>query len=79
VDNALAVQQMKEMLLTAVASLPPDYATVYRMRDLEELSGEEVSQALGISLQAMKSRLHRARAMVRESLDSALGQQVKHS
>jgi len=79
VDNALAAQQMKEMLLNAVASLPPDYATVYRMRDLEELSGEEVSQALGISLQAMKSRLHRARAMVRESLDSALGQQVKHS
>src|ERR1700746_4044142 len=77
VDDAVAAQQMKEMLLNAVASLPPDYATVYRMRDLEELSGEEVWQSLGLALQAMKSRLHRARAMVRESLDSALGQQVK--
>jgi RNA polymerase sigma-70 factor (ECF subfamily) len=76
-DAALAMQQMKELLMNAVEALPEQYRDVYRLRDLEELSGEEVSQALSINLQAMKSRLHRARAMVRESLDSALGQQVK--
>ena len=72
-DSTVAQQQMKEILMSAVASLPNDYADVYRMRDLDELSGEEVSRRLNISLQAMKSRLHRARAMVRESLDAALG------
>lgn len=71
-DSTIAREQMKEILMGAVAALPRDYAKVYRMRDLEELSGEEVAQRLNISLQAMKSRLHRARAMVRESLDSAL-------
>jgi RNA polymerase sigma-70 factor (ECF subfamily) len=73
VDNALAMQQMKDLLMKTIESLPPEYAVVYRMRDLEELSGEEVSKALGISLEAMKSRLHRARTMVREKLDSAVG------
>ena len=55
---------MKDLLMKAVASLPPEYAAVYRMRELEELAGEEVAQSLQISLEAMKSRLHRARAMV---------------
>jgi RNA polymerase sigma factor (sigma-70 family) len=63
----------------AIAALPPSYRDVYRMRDLEELSGEEVAARLNISLQAMKSRLHRARAMVRESVDAALGQEVKRA
>jgi RNA polymerase sigma-70 factor (ECF subfamily) len=71
VDNALALQQMKDLLIKAVANLPPEYGAVYRMRELEELSGEQVARQLGISVEAMKSRLYRARAMVRESLDSA--------
>jgi len=75
IDNALAVQQMKDLLMKAAASLPTEYAAVYRMRELEELSGEEVAQSLQISLEAMKSRLHRARAMVRESLDAAFESQ----
>src|SRR5579864_3575971 len=78
-DATLAMQQMKELLMNAVEALPEQYRDVYRMRDLEELSGEEVAQRLQISLQAMKSRLHRARAMVRESLDAALGQEAKHN
>lgn len=72
-DTALATQQMKEILMNAVASLPRGYADVYRMRDLEQRSGEEVAKRLQISVQAMKSRLHRARAMVRENLDATLG------
>jgi RNA polymerase sigma-70 factor (ECF subfamily) len=42
------------------------------MRDLENRSGEEVAEALGISLGAMKSRLHRARALLRDRLDAVL-------
>lgn len=77
-DTTLARQQMKDVLMDAVASLPRDYSEVYRMRDLEGRSGEEVARRLNISLQAMKSRLHRGRAMVRENLDAALGEKVKH-
>jgi RNA polymerase sigma-70 factor, ECF subfamily len=71
IDNVLAIQQMKDLLMQTIANLPPEYASVYRLRELEELSGEEVAARLQISIEAMKSRLHRARAMVRASLDAA--------
>jgi RNA polymerase sigma-70 factor (ECF subfamily) len=64
--------QMKEMLLAAVASLPPAERDVYQLRELEDISGEETAGKLGISLPAMKSRLHRARAAVRAYLDKVL-------
>lgn len=76
-DAALAMQEMKRVLMNAVDSLPPDYAAVYRMRDLEDMAGDEVARRLHISLQAMKSRLHRARALVRERLDRTLGKEVE--
>jgi len=42
------------------------------LRDVEELPGHEVAGRLGISLAAMKSRLHRARELLRKHLDAAL-------
>jgi RNA polymerase sigma-70 factor (ECF subfamily) len=52
--------------------LPKDYRLVYEMRDLENQPGEKVAEALGISRAAMKSRLHRARTLLRERLDAVL-------
>jgi len=66
-------RQMKQLLRDAIASLPHAERTVYELRDLEEVSGEEAAVRLGISLAAMKSRLHRARAGVRKFMDAALG------
>ena len=71
----LARRQMKQLLDEAIASLPPDYQSVYKLRDIDGRSGEEVARSLGISLPAMKSRLHRARDMVREHLDAALSRE----
>lgn len=69
----LARRQMKQLLDDAITALPAIYQQVYVLRDVDDLPGEEVSQKLGISRAAMKSRLHRAREMVRANLDSALG------
>jgi len=63
---------MKQLLSEAVDSLPPAYRSVYQLRDVEELSGREVARRLGLSLAAMKSRLHRARELLRQHLDAAL-------
>ena len=49
------------MLERALAALDEESREVLTLRDLEELSGEETAQVLGLSLAAMKSRLHRAR------------------
>jgi len=71
-EMQVARQQMKEILARAVAALPAGEREVYQLRDIEELSGEDVAKRLGISLAAMKSRLHRARSDVRSLVDAAL-------
>ena len=71
-EAEVAARQMKALLNDAIGKLPDGYREVYRMRDVEEMSGDEVAKRLGISQTAMKSRLHRAREMVRQHLDAAL-------
>lgn len=65
--------ETKACLLAVIASLPPLYRAVYELRDLEDRPAREVAERLGISVAAVKSRLHRARALVREGLDRGLG------
>ena len=76
-DVQSARQEMKRLLLEVVESLPEPERLVYRLRDLEELSGQMVAARLGISLPAVKSRLHRAREKVRRHLDAELASQVR--
>jgi RNA polymerase sigma-70 factor (ECF subfamily) len=72
IDSEVALRRMKELLENAVTQLPPSAQEVFVLRDMEELPGEEVSRRLGISLASMKSRLHRARKLLREHVDAAL-------
>lgn len=76
-DLQTARRQMKQLLRDAIVSLPHAERTVYELRDLEEVSGEETAIRLGITLAAMKSRLHRAREGVRKYMDAALGASEK--
>jgi len=71
-----ARHEMKALLEGALRDLPAEYREVYEMRDLRNLSGSEVARKLGISLAAMKSRLHRARDLMRARLDAALAPPV---
>jgi RNA polymerase sigma-70 factor (ECF subfamily) len=58
----------------AIAALERPYREVLVLRDVEGLTGDEVCRALGIGEAAMKSRLHRARQMVRDGVRAAAGQ-----
>lgn len=60
-DEALDAHAMKARLASALSRLSDEDRDVLVMRDLEERSGDETAGALGLTLQAMKSRLHRAR------------------
>jgi RNA polymerase sigma-70 factor, ECF subfamily len=71
-EEIAAVAQMRRLLKDAVAALENKFRIVYELRDIEEVSGEEVAVRLGVSLTAMKSRLHRARSMLRERMEVAL-------
>lgn len=76
-EEQLDARFLRDALHEAMEFLPPRLREVYRRRDLEEQPGEKVAADLNISLAAMKSRLHRARQMVRQHLDSALLAQKK--
>ena len=75
-DAHLARIEMKRLLSDAMDALPALYRPVYELCDVEDLAGDEVAQRLGISRAAMKSRLHRARDLVRAHLDAALTRQT---
>jgi RNA polymerase sigma factor (sigma-70 family) len=60
----------------AIAALPADQRYVLIMRDVQGHSGRMVADALGLSIAAMKSRLHRARAAVHQRLQGSSGPAV---
>lgn len=51
-----------------MAALPPHYREILLMRDVDGLSLNEIGERLGLELAAVKSRVHRARALTRERL-----------
>jgi RNA polymerase sigma-70 factor (ECF subfamily) len=55
-------------LAAALQSLPAHYRTILLMRDVEEFSVDEIAEALSLSREAVKARLHRARGLVRQYL-----------
>ncbi len=63
----IAAQQQRQ-LRDAVDSLPSQYREILILRDLEQISGEQVALLLGTSLGAVKSRLHRARLQLMAKL-----------
>jgi RNA polymerase sigma-70 factor, ECF subfamily len=66
-DPAKTVEQrvQAEDIMGAVRSLPPIYSDILIMREVNELSYEEIAQILGISIGTVKSRISRARDLVR--------------
>jgi RNA polymerase sigma-70 factor (ECF subfamily) len=78
VDVELARREMKALLWQAINELPPEAREMYLLRDVEEMNGEAVAKKLGITVPAMKSRLHRARQAVRERLDRTLSASAGH-
>jgi RNA polymerase sigma-70 factor (ECF subfamily) len=60
---------LRARVLTALAELPFEYREAVVLRDLAGLSNEEVAAAVGVSVSAAKSRIHRARLRLREALE----------
>lgn len=67
-ERALADRELGAALETAIGELDPRYREVLLLRDVEGLSAAEVAEVTGLGVPAVKTRLHRARARVRERL-----------
>jgi RNA polymerase sigma-70 factor (ECF subfamily) len=72
-ERELLSGEAREILEEGLALLPDHYRAILVLRDVEELSNEEVAEALGESVASVKSRLHRARMALREVLTRRLG------
>jgi RNA polymerase sigma-70 factor (ECF subfamily) len=67
-EDALLSKESREKMMEALDKLPPEYRAVFVLRDIEGFSNSETGQSLGISVAAVKSRLHRARLALRGML-----------
>jgi len=67
-EDQLAGDELKQLIDQAIESLPAAYREVFVLADVEGLPNAEIAEQLGMSLPAVKSRLHRARAMLRDAL-----------
>jgi len=71
-EDLLIDSELREQLDAAIQKLPVDYRVVFVLRDIEGNSAEETARVLGISIEATKSRLRRARAFLKSRLDNYL-------
>jgi RNA polymerase sigma-70 factor, ECF subfamily len=71
--ETLERKEIRQQLAEALASLGEKYREVFVLRDMQHLSIEETAKALGISAASVKTRLLRARLMLRDLLAPGLG------
>jgi len=69
--NVVENEELRQIMDEAIKKLDPDYRIVFLLRDIEGLSTEETAQATDLSIPAVKSRLHRARAFLRREISKA--------
>ncbi len=70
-QNILENSELKQILDDAITKLSPEYRVVFLLRDVEGLSTEETGKITELTVSAVKSRLHRARAFLRKELNEA--------
>lgn len=69
-DDKILDEELGRAIQEATDALPEGYREVFLLKDVEGLSYEEISEMVGISVPAVKSRLHRARLALREAIDA---------
>jgi RNA polymerase sigma-70 factor (ECF subfamily) len=72
-ERELLSGESRRILEEAIDRLPEHYRAVLVLKDVEELSSEEVAEVVGDTVAAVKTRLHRARMALREQLTRHLG------
>ena len=73
-EHQAYAEELRHVLEEAVDALPEAYRTVFMLRDIEGLSTAETGDGLGLGEEAVKTRLHRARAMIRRTVSSRIGE-----
>jgi len=72
-ERTMAQQEIKRLVEVAIDHLPEDYRIVLVTRLIEEMSVEETANLLELSIETVKTRLHRARGLLRAQLEMRIG------
>ena len=73
-QSVLEDKELRHRILAAVESLPPDYKEVVMLREFHDMSYNEIVTVTGLSLENVKTRLSRARGMLRRKLEPYIKQ-----
>jgi RNA polymerase sigma-70 factor, ECF subfamily len=76
-DEMMAGKQIERIVQEAIVKLEPSYRECLVLRDVEELSYEEIEQITGLAQGTVKSRIHRARAQLKEMVEKELGEKIR--
>lgn len=69
IEQDIARREMSECVRAYIDQLPADHRTVVVLSELEELPDRQIAEVLGVTLEAAKIRLHRARARLRQMFE----------
>jgi len=70
-------RELQAVLQEAVEALPDSLRTVFCLREIEGLTSEQIADAVGISVENVRVRLHRAKAALRQKLDDRIGREMR--
>ncbi len=71
-EKILLRKELRQKIDEAIDKLPDEYRIVFLMKDVEDMSNEEIGKALNLTIPAVKSRLHRARLFLRKEISKYL-------
>jgi RNA polymerase sigma-70 factor (ECF subfamily) len=76
-DELVEGMQLELVVKRAIAQIEPDFREVLILRDVEDLSYEEIAAVTGLADGTVKSRIHRARAQLRVLVEKAMADKVR--
>lgn len=76
-ERELENRELQNVLREAVEVLPDPLRAVFCLREIEGLSTEETAEALGLTTENVRVRLHRAKRSLRQTLDQRIGREVR--
>ena len=76
-DEAMAGKQVELIVQNAIQAIDPTFRECLILRDVEELSYEEIEQITGLAAGTVKSRIFRARAQLKEIVERELGEKIR--
>ncbi len=75
-DQLLQGYQLELIVKQSIAELEPDFREALVLRDVEDLTYDEIAEITGLAEGTVKSRIHRARVMLKEKVSRKLGENV---